>query len=67
MCRFAAPLAFNFMAAVAMPEVTGSDQPVRRSYQAARIPLDSKRLLTKQPLAVARLAEAPLARPPPAW
>lgn len=28
MCRFAAPLAFNFMAAVAMPEVKGSDQPV---------------------------------------
>ncbi|KAL4424193.1 hypothetical protein ABPG75_001494 [Micractinium tetrahymenae] len=27
MCRFAAPLAFNFMAAVAMPEVKSSDLP----------------------------------------
>jgi hypothetical protein len=30
MCRFAAPLAFNFMAAIAMPETKGKDVPVRR-------------------------------------
>jgi hypothetical protein len=28
MCRFAAPLAFNFMAAIALPESRGLDAPV---------------------------------------